>query len=202
MKTAGIVLCGGHSKRMGRPKAWLPFADETLLARVVRIVSEVTEPVVVVAAVDQDVPPLPTDVRIVRDEYPDSGPLQGLATGMSALADVADAVYLSACDVPFLRSNFIKRLFELIDADDVCVPFTAGHTHALAAVYRVGILCKVKQLLETDRLSMKGLIANVATRLVASCELECVDPTLESLLNLNSPDDYEKALRISAEKRR
>ena len=48
----GIVLCGGKSTRMGRPKLSLPFGDETMLSRVVRIVSQVVSPVVVVASVD------------------------------------------------------------------------------------------------------------------------------------------------------
>ena len=30
LKVGGIVLCGGQSKRMGRPKAWLPFAGEAV----------------------------------------------------------------------------------------------------------------------------------------------------------------------------
>ena len=45
MNVGGIVLCGGRSSRMGRPKAWLPFGDELMLPRVVRILREVVEPV-------------------------------------------------------------------------------------------------------------------------------------------------------------
>src|SRR5215210_4078232 len=85
MNIAGIVLCGGQSKRMGRPKAWLPFAGEFMLPRVVRLLREVVSPIVVVAASEQDVPPLPGDIRIVRDDERDRGPLQGLATGLAAL---------------------------------------------------------------------------------------------------------------------
>src|SRR5436305_11914835 len=101
MRVGGIVLCGGQSKRMGRPKAWLPFAGEIMLPRVVRLLREVVSPVVVVAAPDQDVPPLPADVAIVRDPERGRGPLQGLAAGLAALAEV-DAAYASSCDVPFL----------------------------------------------------------------------------------------------------
>ena len=50
MTVGGIVLCGGQSKRMGRPKAWLPFAGELMLPRVVRLLRTSVEPVVVVAA--------------------------------------------------------------------------------------------------------------------------------------------------------
>ena len=64
-----VVLCGGHSRRMGRPKFSLPFGEEVLLQRVCRILSGVVSPIVVVAAADQEVPGLPDGVRVVRDEY-------------------------------------------------------------------------------------------------------------------------------------
>ena len=44
---------------MGRPTAWLPFAGELMLPRVVRLLSQAVDPVIVVAAPDQEVPPLP-----------------------------------------------------------------------------------------------------------------------------------------------
>ena len=51
MKVGGVILCGGRSSRMGRPKALLPFGEETLLTRMVRILSGVVDPIVVVAAI-------------------------------------------------------------------------------------------------------------------------------------------------------
>ena len=47
--TGGVVLCGGKSTRMGQSKAMLPFGNELLLQRVVRILGEVVSPIVVVA---------------------------------------------------------------------------------------------------------------------------------------------------------
>ena len=35
MRFGGGVLCGGESRRMGRPKAWLAFGNEVMLQRVV-----------------------------------------------------------------------------------------------------------------------------------------------------------------------
>ena len=110
MTVGGIVLCGGRSSRMGRPKAWLPVGGEVMLQRVVRVLREVVDPVVVVAAPGQDVPPLPDAVTIVRDEVEGRGPLAGLAAGLAALDGRADAAYLSACDVPFLSPAFVRRV--------------------------------------------------------------------------------------------
>src|SRR5207237_975704 len=125
----GIVLCGGQSSRMGRPKAWLPFAGEIMLPRVVRLLREVVEPVVVVAAPDQDVPPLPAEVAVVRDEEKGRGPLEGLAAGLGALRGRANAAYLSSCDVPFLRPSFVRRLIELLGDYAVCVPRVGDYHH-------------------------------------------------------------------------
>ena len=56
MRSGAVVLCGGESRRMGRPKAWLEFGKEVMLERVVRLVSTVAWPIVVVAAPGQDLP--------------------------------------------------------------------------------------------------------------------------------------------------
>src|SRR5206468_5341726 len=132
----GIVLCGGQSKRMGRPKAWLPFGDEVLLQRVVRILGGVVRPLVAVAAPEQDVPPLPPEVAVVRDEERGRGPLQGLAAGLAALHGRADAGYLASCDAPFLQPAVVRRLIDLLGDDAICVPRVGEFHHPLAAVYR------------------------------------------------------------------
>jgi molybdopterin-guanine dinucleotide biosynthesis protein A len=191
----GIVLCGGQSKRMGRPKAWLPFAGETLLARAVRLMHEAVSPVVVVAAPDQDLPPLPAEVRIVRDEERGRGPLQGLAAGLAALKGLADVAFVSSCDVPFLRPAFVKRMIELLGSHQICVPRVGEHHHPLAAVYRVDVLGAVGDLLKQNRLRPVFLFDAVPTRVVEAQELSDVDPMFESLRNLNTPEDYEQALR-------
>ncbi len=67
MNAGGIVLCGGRSTRMGSPKALLPFGSETMLQRVVRLLGSVVSPIVVVAAPDQQLPPLPQGIVITRD---------------------------------------------------------------------------------------------------------------------------------------
>ena len=56
MNRAGIILCGGKSERMGTAKAMLPFGDELLIQRVVRIVGSVVSLVVVVASPGQSLP--------------------------------------------------------------------------------------------------------------------------------------------------
>jgi len=195
MDIAGIVLCGGQSKRMGQPKAWLPFQGETLLARVVRLLSAATPRIVVVAAPEQEVPPLPAEVRIVRDEERGRGPLQGLAAGLAALEGQAEAAYLTACDAPFLRPAFVGRLLQLLGERLICVPRVGEYQQPLAALYRLEVLPTVRRLLAEDRLRPVVLFDEVPTRVVAAAELADVDPTWQTLRNLNTPEEYAAALR-------
>src|SRR5262249_33003842 len=171
VQTGGIVLCGGQSRRMGRPKAWLPFAGELMLPRVVRLLGEVVQPLVVVAAPEQEVPPLPAGVDVVRDEEKGRGPLQGLAARLAALRRPADAAYLSSCDVPFLRPAFVRRLIDLLGDATVCAPHVGDYHHPLAAVYRLGVADTVAQLLAEDRLRPFFLFEAVPTRVVGAEEL-------------------------------
>jgi molybdenum cofactor guanylyltransferase len=203
VKLGGIVLGGGLSSRMGKPKAWLPFGAELMLPRVVRILREVVEPVVVVAASGQDVPPLPVDVPVVRDEVEGQGPLGGLAAGLAALEETADAVYLSSCDVPLLRPEFAQAMFDTLTKPkcggpwviDAAVPRVGDRLHPLAAAYRVGVLPVVREMLAAGRLRMTDLLDVVTTVVIEADELAGIDPEFRSLWNVNTPDEYEAALR-------
>jgi|SRR6516225_3136263 molybdopterin-guanine dinucleotide biosynthesis protein A len=193
MRVGGVILCGGESKRMGRPKAWLPFGAELMLPHVVRLLGEAAAPLVVVAAPGQDVPPLPPDVTVVRDDEKGRGPLQGLAAGLRALRGRADAAYASSCDVPFLRPAFVRRLIDLLGDHHICVPRVGDYYHPLAAVYRVGVVEAVERLLSENRLRPVFLFDAVPTRVVEAAELADVDPSFQTLRNLNTPEEYDAA---------
>lgn len=180
---------------MGRPKLAIPFGDEPMLARVVRLVREVAEPVVVVAAAEQQLPALPPDVLVARDRRPDQGPLEGVAVGLAAIRNQSAVAFVTACDVPLLLPAFVRRIIELAQGYDIAIPYVNGFYEPLAAVYRMSVLPHVEQLLAAGRLRPVELLENVRTRRIEPAELRDVDPQLQSLANINSPADYEAALQ-------
>jgi molybdopterin-guanine dinucleotide biosynthesis protein A len=152
---------------------------------------------VVVAAPDQDVPWLPSEIEIIREPERGRGPLQGLAAGLEALRGRADAAYVSSCDIPFLQPAFVRRLIELLGDWSICAPESDGYRHPLAAVYRIEVAALAARLLAEDRLRSSLLFELAPTRIVHPHEFADVDPTLQSLRNLNTLADYEAALRES-----
>jgi molybdenum cofactor guanylyltransferase len=190
----GIVLCGGKSTRMGRPKLSLPFGDETMLARVVRIVQSVVAPVVVVAACDQELPELPAGTLVARDEFPDRGPLSGLSAGLNALADRAEAAYASSCDVPLLKPEFVRTMIEALGTHELAIPRDGEYHHPLAAVYRTALADRASRLIAEGRLRPFFLVAECDARRIDVSELCAIDPDLGSLRNTNTPEEYRSAL--------
>lgn len=193
MTVGGIVLCGGRSSRMGRPKLSLPFGDEVLLQRVVRLLREVVSPVVVVAAAGQEVPPLPPEVRLRRDDEEGRGPLAGLAVGLEALVGEVEAAYLTACDVPLLRPEFVRAVIEQLGDGDLAMPRDPQHHYPLAAVYRTSLAPRVRELLCANRLRPVFLLEGTQAHLFDVELLRSVDPELNSLRNLNTPQEYAAA---------
>ena len=195
MSFGAVVLCGGESRRMGRPKAWLPFGQELMLERVVRLAGTVAQPMIVVAAPAQELPALAADVAIVRDQVSGRGPLQGLAAGLAAFDNSVELIYATATDVPFLEPRWMTRLVELAPGYDLIIPHLAGFYHPLAALYRrAAVLPVIDRLLLADRLRPVFLVDAVKTRVVDEGEMRAVDPALDTLRNLNYPEDYERAL--------
>ena len=201
MTTGGIVLCGGRSTRMGSPKALLPFGDETMLQRVVRLLGSVVSPLVVVAAPDQSLPELPAAVSVTRDEREGRGPLEGLRAGLKGLPATVDAAYVTSCDVPLLVPAFALRMIDLMGDADIAVMEIDGFPHPLSAVYRRSTLPHVEKLLAEDRLRPVFLFDAVKTRRVRPEEMISVDPQLLTLRNLNTREDYEQALEAALKRR-
>lgn len=197
MNKGAIVLCGGKSSRMGRDKATLPFGPELMLQRVVRLVSQVVNPlaVVVVAASEQQLPTLPQAIIITQDERPSRGPLEGIAAGLRAMPSGVDGVYVTSCDVPLLVPKFVDCMFERLGEHEVAVPYDGQYHHPLAAVYRPRVLSTIDSLLELAQLRPRFLFDRVPTAEIPVESLRTVDPSLATLMNLNHPEDYQAALQ-------
>ena len=118
-QVGGIILCGGESLRMNYPKALLPLGQELMLQRVIRIVSEVVSPVIIVASRDQELPEIPDSIRVVYDVNPGAGPLPAIALGLRELALDCQAAFVSACDTPLIHKDIIQAILSKLAEHDL-----------------------------------------------------------------------------------
>jgi len=163
---SGIVLAGGESRRMGRPKALLPFAGEILIVRVLKRLSVVTDEQVVVAAPGQDLPDLPA--------------------------------FVTSCDSPFLSLDLVRWMLAESAGWDVVVPEWEGRLNPLHAVYATALAGTYRRLLDAGRSRPVDAYPEARVRVVREEEIRRLDPLGRSLTNMNSPEEYERALAEAA----
>ncbi len=192
-----VILAGGQSRRMGRDKRalpWAPAADgspQTLLGHVVATVSRLTDDVVLVANDDPGV----TGARVVGDLYPRSGSLGGIYSGLAAAAH--DLAFVAAADMPFLSPPLILDLVGQASRADAVVPVTGGRPEPLHAVYRKTVLAPARRQIERRELKIALVFNGMSTVEVPEAEVRRLDPDLRSFWNLNTPEEYQRALVLA-----
>jgi molybdopterin-guanine dinucleotide biosynthesis protein A len=197
---AGVVLAGGHSTRMGAPKADLEWHGSTLLRRSVGVLRRaVTGPVVVVVGAPGQPFPDTGGAEVITDAVAGRGPLQGLATGLAALAERAAAAVVLAVDLPLLHPALVLALVgSLGDGVDAVVPVRGGRRQPLAAVYRTGLAEVATALLQEGPAGPMALLDRVRTRdmdeagLLADPRVRAVDPEFLGLTDVDDPDTYRR----------
>ncbi|WP_051343431.1 molybdenum cofactor guanylyltransferase [Pseudonocardia spinosispora] len=199
---AGVVLVGGRSSRMGTPKADLEWHGSTLLRRTTDVLARsVSGPVVVVRAAGQPLPRLDHAVTVVDDPEPGRGPVLGLATGLTAASAAgATTAFVCATDLPFLHPAYVRRLLGLLDDDhEVALPHLGGFPQPLAAAYRTSLAGVLTDMASAQQWRLRALFDRCRVReldgaaLLAGSDLAELDPGLDSVVNVNSPDDYRAA---------
>lgn len=200
MRRGALILAGGGSTRMGRPKESLPFQGDTLLGRTAAALAAACDPVVVVARDgSQTLPPLPPGCDVAGDDVPGGGPLAGLAGGLRRLRDRHgfgddDAALLTGCDQPFWTAAAARWLFERLNAAPLLMPRVAGVLQPLAAVYRTGVLGAAERLLAAGVRTPRALVAQPGALVVEADDLRAADADLRFLIDLDTADDYRRAL--------
>ena len=189
LPVTAAVLAGGRSMRMGVDKTLLPVDGETLLARVVEVVSEVCDHTIVVTNRPEQIAEagLGPGTAVLCDEVPNQGPLGGLVTVLREAPD--DWVLAVAADVPYLEPDVIRALWDAREGAQVVVTVTEHGVEPLLALYHRDCLPAARRVLDSGR---RRLVAMFPDLKVVELPLEALreaDPSLRSLVNVNTPED-------------
>jgi molybdopterin-guanine dinucleotide biosynthesis protein A len=198
---SAIILAGGRSARMGQPKATLRLGGMTLIERTI---SELTraelarafDDIVVVAAPESEAIELPTlgAAMIVRDENAYQGPVGALARGLRAARH--ELAFACSCDLPMLRAEVASWLLSLLgERDDAVIPRVGERLQPLHAVYRRRCVGALDAMLARGERRLGAIADAVNARIVSETEYRRADPDALSCFNINTPEDYARALR-------
>jgi molybdopterin-guanine dinucleotide biosynthesis protein A len=190
------ILAGGQARRFaGRDKSALHVGGLTILQRQISALREVAGRIVLVGAdaPGEQVPGL--EIEAVPDLIPGSGALGGLYTALSAAR--SPHVLVLACDLPFVSRAFLRHLAALPGpAHDAVVPRSPDGWQPLCAIYRRELAAGFAGRIASGRLKIADALAELRVREVGPAETASVEPDERLFLNVNTPDDLARAIRL------
>src|SRR5208283_4604038 len=190
-------LAGGGSRRMGGVnKALLEVGKSRIIERAASVLRHAFEEVLLITNSPDDFQFL--RLPMLKDLVPGRGSLGGLYTGLSACK--CDYGFLAACDMPFLSVEVIKYMTDMVEGFDVVVPRISGHLEPLHAAYSRACLPYIEELFQYEDLKILNFYDKAKVKEVPEKDLVVFDPELRFIMNLNTPEDLQRAKDYIARK--
>ncbi len=182
---SALVVCGGKSSRMGRPKALLAVRGRRLIDHVTGVARRLASEVLLVTPSPEGLEDL--GFPIATGERPGLGPLEALRVGLEQAR--GDLVYVFSCDLPNIEAGPLKKLQELLDDSDAVIPRSAHGLEPLCALYRKSCAEVFAAQLAKGERALHG-----AARALRAAHPAARDLGVEEsfFANLNMPEDLTR----------
>jgi len=196
----GFILVGGQSSRMGSDKSQLLFGSRTAVEHIAAALRRLTSAVRLVGARGEH-----PDFDNIPDTFERWGALGGIHAALGSCT--SEWAVIAACDLPLVTPALFARLGQFVleggDEFDAIVPIQPDERpQPLCAIYRrQACLAVAKSLIDSDEHKPRALLASVRTRWVNFSQISDLPGARDFFLNVNTPDDYERARQILAESR-
>ena len=187
------ILAGGKSKRMGQDKAFLNVGKQMVIERVIERVRPLTDDLYISTNTPEAFNRF--NLPIVGDIQSDKAALGGIYSAIYAAQH--QSVLIVACDMPFLNVNLLNHLIELSSTADVVAPLiNPPQPETMHTVYSKICLPAIEKRLLANKLRIIGFFDDVTVRYVEQKEIAAIDPNLYSFINMNTPQDLERARKL------
>lgn len=207
----GVILSGGENTRMPFLKGFLKIDDTTIIERNLAILGKVFEEVVISTNMPEKY--FGFGVPMIGDIKKEKGPMTGILSVLAATG--ADAVFVAACDMPFISEELIRYMVEKYRMQDnknsgiavnspipnpqppnkrydAVIPVFNGRPEPLFGIYTRNTIKPMEKALEEGAKGLNELLKNIDALFISDSEVKDIDPEGKSFVNINTIADYEK----------
>ncbi len=193
----GLVLAGGHSRRMGCDKCAISVHGVPQARHEYTLLADVVGKAFVSVRPDQRSVAALEGLPRIDDCYESAGPIGGVLSAMEAYPDAAWLVL--ACDLPFADARAVRTLLLNRDPSRQGTAFMAsdGFFEPLFAIYEPSLYPQLRERFAAGRSSLREALADADVRLLCP-------PEDRMLFNVNTPEDLaavESLLRAGGARR-
>lgn len=190
LPVTGLILSGGKSKRMGRPKAFLPFEGSTVIGHIVSEIKDLFSEIFIVANEVESFEDLGVDV--VKDILPHRGPLGGILSGLMTSSN--HYAFVMACDMPLIDKRLVRELVSRRQDNDVVVLSHPQGIEPLFGVYSKNCIKPLEESLFAGNLSVQDFLSGLKAGIYEWMPERADADALPPFFNINTPQDYSRVI--------
>ncbi len=182
---AGYLMTGGKNRRMdGKKKLFLELDGKSFLESILDALRGFDK---IYLSVEEEAPYEHLNLPMVVDEIPDIGPIGGIYSGLKNCE--ADALFVVACDMPFVTKTAVRRLFEVYShRHKITIAWADDMEHPLLGIYPKSALPHLEeQIMAGDYKLMHALVH-------AGYTVVTLPKEDSSARNINTVAEYEQLL--------
>lgn len=188
-ETVGLVLIGGRSERMGRPKALIELGGVPLWRRAVDSLAPHADNVIFLGNVPGFEPP--PSYRLINDDPPGIGPLGGIVAGLEGSG--YQHHLLLAVDYPLVSPEFLRALRDRGGEFETVCGMQGGFVEPLLGYYHADCAPVIRRMLQEGDSRTHRLIGRVKNLVITEVEMLKIDPSKMTYFNVNTPSDLLEA---------
>lgn len=187
------INCGGKSSRMGTNKAFATIGEQTIIERIIDSTKNIgQEETILITNTPNDYAHL--NLPMYSDLVPDSGSLGGIYTAIH-YSKTSHTIVI-ACDMPFVSADVLKFMMTQADNVDIVVPTVDNYPQGLHAIYSKNCLEPIRAKIDQKRLKVIGFYEQVKVTYLDEVSLEQYNSDGLAFMNVNTPEELEKAKQI------
>ena len=191
---SALVLMGGKSSRLGVKKGGIVFNGKPLSRWAIEAMNKVGGELIISVSHESQIPDadfLGREVIIAQDEIAGSGPIGGLLSGLRRASH--EYVAVAPLDSPLINPELYTMLFDRAKGHDGAVPRIDGYWEPLHAVYRKRTMINaIEEQLKVNIRQINRTYEMLDIAEIEKAEIEVVDPSLLSLININTMEDFNR----------
>lgn len=188
MKTVGVILAGGLSRRFGSPKAFAKIEGQYFYEYAIHALKPYCDEIIIVTRPEL-VKKFPEECQVIVDDpaYAGDGPLAGIYSAMKV--SMATRYIVLPCDMPYINQQFLEGLLQNHKPTIVAVRTVTQH-HPLVSVWKPTVFKELEETLNKKQFRVFPFLEKVQAEWI---DAKVLGKDYEKVLqNMNYQTDLER----------
>ncbi|GER94169.1 molybdenum cofactor guanylyltransferase [hot springs metagenome] len=198
MNITSVILAGGENRRFPTLKGFIKIGNNTIIGKNLSLLMDIFDEVFISTNMPEKY--FHFGVPLIGDVLPSKGPLSGIYS--SLINSKNKCIFVLACDMPFIKKELVsficKRHIEaskgMFQNHGATIPIYNRQPQPLFGIYCKSAISYFEDCILEGKTSMKRILSEINTHFISESDIMTVDYDGRSFVNINTIEDYEKAV--------